>query len=232
MKVDSDIVPVSLSFLPSASANWWMNIEEGTIHRSELAAQNTMRIHYRRPDGDYGNYQSANSADYWGLDTGQGAADPTPWEQPLKPAGTDRFGVYFDVPLADRAFLLAYALHRGDEKDPGTNQFVRFSDSGYEVWQVSGADASRPHILDTPDSRPAGYPDSLADAQSRDTRIAWSGNGLVLSVETVPGRLYSPRNSVNLSEWLPSADPFEGDGETHTFTLDDPPTGWYRFNIE
>lgn len=233
-RADGTLLPVSRSFVPSVSAFWWVNAgAEGGVYRSPLEPANTMRIHYHRPDGAYGNYQSANFADYWGLDVWQGAANDTPWEEPLKPSGTDAFGVYFDVPLADAAYLLAYVLHRGESRDPGNNQFVRFSDSGYEVWQVSGADSGKPHVLDTPPSRPAGYPLSLEDAGARLVDLSPSPGGLTLSIETVPGRLYQLESSTDLLNWAPAATPFEGDGQTYStqFGIEDP-AAWLRFTIQ
>jgi glycosidase len=233
VRVDGDLLPVARSFVPSVSAYWRVDTgADGGVFRSPLEPANTMRIHYHRPDGDYGNYQSGNYADYWGLDVWQGAATDTSWEQPLKPAGTDFFGVYFDVPLADAAYLLAYVLHRGETKDPGNNQFVRFSDSGYEVWQVSGAATSKPYVLDTAPSRPVGYPLSLEDVRSKPVELLPAPGGLNLSIQTVPGRLYLLQSSPDLLNWTPAGTPFEGDGAVHSFQLESTkPANWLRFTI-
>jgi len=42
---------------------------------------------------------------------------------------------------------MGYILHRGDEKDPGPDQFLNFETWGYEVWQLQGADPEEPYIL-------------------------------------------------------------------------------------
>ncbi len=50
-----------------------------------------LRLHYRRPAGDYGDYTSTNYADFWGLHTWLGADDPG-WTTPRKPVRQDTFG--------------------------------------------------------------------------------------------------------------------------------------------
>ena len=68
----------------------------------------------------------------------------------MRAADEDIFGAVYDVPLAEGADQLAYIIHRGDEKDPGPDQFLSFDTSGYEVWQLSGADPEDPYILPVP----------------------------------------------------------------------------------
>lgn len=81
-------------------------------------------IHYHRPDDDYGDTTSNHFRDFWGLHVWHGAKKPTTWERPLKPAGKDDFGIYFEVPLAEDATDLAFIVHRGERKDPGPDQFL------------------------------------------------------------------------------------------------------------
>ena len=38
--------------------------------------------------------------------------------------------------LLDPSADMGYILHRGDEKDPGPDQFLNFDTWGFEVWQV------------------------------------------------------------------------------------------------
>ena len=65
----------------------------------------------------------------------------------MRPGGPGLFGVYFEVPLGRRRRRLAYIIHRGDEKDPGPDQFLQLGIYGHEVWQLSGADPEDPYIL-------------------------------------------------------------------------------------
>ncbi|NDV62791.1 hypothetical protein G0Q06_10045 [Puniceicoccales bacterium CK1056] len=234
LQVDGQLLPVSRKFVPAIAGTWWIDAgAEGGVFRSPLESANTMRIHYHRSDGDYGNYASSNFADYWGLDVWQGAATDTPWDQPLKPAGTDSFGVYFDIPLAKGAYLLAYVIHRGENKDPGNNQFVRFSDYGHEVWQVSGTETSKPYVLDTSPVRPTGYPLSLEDARARPVSLLPAPDSMDLSIETLPGRLYKLQSSPDLINWTDASNPFEGDGEIHSLQIDgNPEVNWLRFTIQ
>ena len=82
-------------------------------------------LHYQRLDGDY---------DGWGIHVWTGHEGWTAWEAPLPPAGSDDFGVYFEVPVAPGAEGLAYIIHRGDEKDLWDDQYLIFAEHGYEVW--------------------------------------------------------------------------------------------------
>ncbi|HWU06946.1 MAG TPA: pullulanase-type alpha-1,6-glucosidase [Streptomyces sp.] len=86
-------------------------------------------LHYHRADGDY---------DGWGLHTWTGAAAPTDWAKPLRPARTDAYGVTFEVPLTDGATSLSYILHKGDEKDLPSDQSLDIASYGHEVWMLGG----------------------------------------------------------------------------------------------
>ena len=68
-------------------------------------------------------------------------------DNPVRPAGFDIFGPFFDVALLEEATELAYILHRGDDKDPGPDQFLNLALDGYEAWQVQGADPEAPYVL-------------------------------------------------------------------------------------
>ncbi|HNS03698.1 MAG TPA: pullulanase-type alpha-1,6-glucosidase, partial [Anaerolineae bacterium] len=137
------------SFDPSQFASIWLQSGDVEVYTQQGAAEGVATIHYRRPAGDYGDYNSANYQDFWGLHTWGGAVDPG-WTTPRRPAGQDTFGVYFQVPLFEGATELNYILHRGDEKDPGPDQILTFDDSGYEVWQLQGADPEDPYVRPVP----------------------------------------------------------------------------------
>jgi pullulanase-type alpha-1,6-glucosidase len=136
------------SMIPAETASVWIMSGDETIYPQRGAAQNIATIHYHRADGDYGDYTSANYADFWGLHTWEGAEDPG-WTTPRKPAGFDIFGPVFEVPLFEGMERVNYILHRGDEKDPGPDQSLVFDPWGYEVWQLEGEgpDPETPHYV-------------------------------------------------------------------------------------
>jgi hypothetical protein len=108
----------------------------------------TAIIHYHRPAGDYGDYESDDFADFWGLHAWNAAVDPG-WQNPYKPVATDSFGVIFEIEV-DQSQELGYILHRGDEKDPGPDQFLNFDKWGCEIWQVQDAEPEAPYVLPVP----------------------------------------------------------------------------------
>lgn len=159
---------------PKDGAHAYVLSGDETLYRQQGDAENFAIIHYRRDAGDYGDYNSADYNDFWGLHT-WGAADDPGWTTPRKADGEDSFGVYYKVPLTDKSQAMGYILHRGDEKDPGPDQSLDFSKWGFEVWQLQGADPEKPYILPILTGAPAGGGDlSLAQAHwvSEDT-IAW-----------------------------------------------------------
>ena len=94
-----------------------------------VRAQATATLHYHRPAGDY---------DGWGLHVWGDAAQETTWADPLTPAGSDDFGVFWEVSLRADAKELAFIIHNGEEKDPGPNQALDLT-QGAAAWVVSGS---------------------------------------------------------------------------------------------
>ena len=136
------------SVIPNEVPTAWIQSGDSEIYAQRGAAEGFARLHYHRPDGDYGDYTSSDYNDFWGLHVWNGAGSPNPgWTDPLRASGFDVFGPFFDVALLDGATELAYIIHRGDEKDPGPDQFLNFAVDGYEVWQLQGADPERPYVL-------------------------------------------------------------------------------------
>ena len=139
------------SFLPTEIPEAWLQSGDSTIHKTRGSAEDFAVIHYHRPDGDYGDATSTNYNDFWGVHTWAGHLDPDPeWTSPIKPAGTDRFGVFFQLDLDADATELAYILHRGDTKDPNPDQFLDLVNIGHEVWYLSGhtdADQKAKYLL-------------------------------------------------------------------------------------
>ena len=99
----------------------------------------TIIIHYRRRHADY---------DDWGLHVWGETPLEVTWGTPLRPAGEDEFGIYWEVELNPEASSLNYIIHRGDEKDPGPDQIMKFAKTGCEMWQVQG----KPDQFSDPDT--------------------------------------------------------------------------------
>jgi hypothetical protein len=137
---------VGRSFVPTDLASAWFQAGEHVVYRSRGAAEDYAVIHYRRPAGDYGNPNGISSSEFWGLHVWDGAAVEPTWTAPLRPVGLDVFGLRFEIPLDDGAPELAYALHRGDTKDPGPDQRLVFDSYGNEAWQLQAADPDRPYV--------------------------------------------------------------------------------------
>ncbi|GAB3280282.1 hypothetical protein GCM10027589_07200 [Actinocorallia lasiicapitis] len=150
-----------VSFTPSAQPAAYVVSGDQTIHRSAAAARNVAVVHYRRPAGDY---------DGWGLHVWTGAAAPTGWDTPITPAGTDAYGVYYEVPLAPGATTLSYILHKGGEKDLPDDQSLDLATFGHEVW----SQAAVPGYL-LPRLGGAGLDADLskADASLAGTTVTW-----------------------------------------------------------
>ena len=169
------------SFIPQDNATIWLQSGNETIYSQRGAAESLVTIHYHRADGDYGDLTSDDFNDFWGLHVWTGAKMPNPsWQQPLKPAGIDIFGSFFEIELVEGATELAYIIHRGDTKDPGPDQFLSFDSWGYEVWQLEGEgpDPDQPHyVLPVPSAGPGeSNPGNINQQQAfwvdEDT-IAW-----------------------------------------------------------
>jgi pullulanase-type alpha-1,6-glucosidase len=90
------------------------------------------RIHYHRPDGVYAG---------WGLHVWEQTTESVTWDAPLPPSGRDGYGLWWDVGLAEGAERVGFIVHRGDEKDPGPDQFLDVPRDGREVWILSGREA-------------------------------------------------------------------------------------------
>ncbi|CAM2011061.1 pullulanase-type alpha-1,6-glucosidase [Acanthopleuribacter pedis] len=168
--------------IPAEQPATWVLAQDETLYRERGAAENFVTLHYHRPDGDYGDLSSDDFNDFWGLHVWNGAASPTGWTSPLKPAGQDGFGVFFRVPLQAGATELAYIIHRGDTKDPDADMFLDLRNRGYEVWQLSGADPADAYILPRESGGGPGGPNpgNLGEQRaywvSRDI-VLWEGAG-------------------------------------------------------
>jgi pullulanase-type alpha-1,6-glucosidase len=116
---------------PSKQAEVWLRPGDATVYPSRAAATGSVTVHYGRPDGRYAG---------WGLHLwGDGLAPgvPTEWAAPRQPDGTDEYGAYWNVPVADPTKPVNFIVHNGDAKDPGPDQSVLPSAQG-EAWVRSG----------------------------------------------------------------------------------------------
>ncbi|HAJ34645.1 MAG TPA: hypothetical protein DCL15_02965 [Chloroflexi bacterium] len=172
-----------------------------------VLAQDTATIHYHRPDGAY---------EGWGLHVWGAAAQETLWTAPLAPAGSDDFGVLWEVPLRADADELGFIIHNGDAKDPGPDQFLKLA-MGREVWIVSGSPQVYLQPVD-PDHLPTASPPAPEPGASPRT-VSFPGNYASL----LRGADWEPADPT-----VQGNDP-DGDGVwTLTVTL---PGGDYEFKV-
>jgi pullulanase-type alpha-1,6-glucosidase len=134
------------SMTPNVSPTVWVRSGNETLFTQGCRVNDQAIFHYHRPAGDFGDYNSDNYVDFWGLHTWGDAADPG-WTTPRKPARASAFGQVFEVPLINNKQIVNYIFHRGDTKDPGPDQSLDIAKWGCEVWQAQGADPENPYIL-------------------------------------------------------------------------------------
>jgi len=90
-----------------------------------------IRIHYFRPDGNYLGwtvYAFGDTTEANNYGTG-----------PVTVTGTDAFGAYFDIGVISGAANVGIIFHKGDNKDPGPNEYADPATQGNEYWQISGS---------------------------------------------------------------------------------------------
>lgn len=131
-------------------------------------AEGQARIHYHRPKGDYAG---------WGLHAWEDTPLNVAWTSPLAPTGRDDWGVWWDVPLKSGAKRLGVIVHKGDQKDPGPDQFLDVTKSR-EVWIVSGRNALETSAVDVT---------ALAAGDLSRARGHWLSRGLVAWPGLPPG---------------------------------------------
>ncbi|XVQ82384.1 pullulanase-type alpha-1,6-glucosidase [Microbispora siamensis] len=170
------------SFVPARQPEAYVNSGATAVHGSAAAARNVAVLHYRRADGDY---------DGWGLHFWGDASGSVEWGDPLKPAGTDAFGVYFEVPLKQDAKTLGWVIHKGDVKDQQADQALDLGVTGHEAWKLSGVDG---YLLPQPAATGADADLSKATAQwiDRDT-VAWKGK---VAAANHYALAYSPKGDI------------------------------------
>jgi hypothetical protein len=95
-------------------------------------------IHYTRSDGDYGDPESEDFNDYWGLHVwgeALAAGEESEWLKPRPFREKDDCGRYTVVELKNDTKLVNFIVHRGNTKD-GTDQDRSFHprDDAPEIW--------------------------------------------------------------------------------------------------
>jgi len=97
------------------------------------APATSLRVHYRRSDGNPAGWQLHS----WG------AAQSPNWNAGWNAAGSDDFGVYYDVPLAAGTGTVGFLLHKGDDKDNGgADQSYTLQAGANEIWRLQGDSSS------------------------------------------------------------------------------------------
>ena len=96
---------------------------------SFLAAEETLKLHYHRYDGDY---------DGWGLHVwGDGYfGQPVDWTKPMLQAGTDDYGVFWNIPWNGTG-TINFIIHKGDAKDPDGDRVFPDPTKNREAWAVT-----------------------------------------------------------------------------------------------
>ncbi|KQW43418.1 MULTISPECIES: alpha-1,6-glucosidase domain-containing protein [unclassified Roseateles] len=122
------------------------------VPRAKIAAVATpgepatsLRVHYRRADGNHTG---------WQIHTWNAAQSPN-WNAGWNAAGSDSFGVYYDVPLAAASGTVGFLLHNQDNKDNGgADQSYVLQAGANEIWRLEGDSTnytSNPLLLPAPD---------------------------------------------------------------------------------
>ena len=120
------------SYTPAEAYAIWLQSGDAKVYKQRGAAEGYALLHYRRTAGDYTG---------WGLHVWGDSAEPgVTWGNPLQPAGTDGYGIFWKVRLTASPARLNYIIHKGDTKDPGPDQALVLADKGFEIWLGQGVE--------------------------------------------------------------------------------------------
>ncbi|MFG6431126.1 alpha-1,6-glucosidase domain-containing protein [Pelomonas parva] len=133
----------------------------------------SLRVHYRRADGNHTGWQIHS----WN------AAQSPNWNEGWNAAGSDDFGVYYDVPLAATSGSVGFLLHNGDNKDNGgADQSYVLQAGANEIWRLQGDSTnytSNPLLLPAPDIKTVRVHYKRFDAGYANWGLhLWNGSGL------------------------------------------------------
>ncbi|MEO3860393.1 pullulanase-type alpha-1,6-glucosidase [Acrocarpospora sp. B8E8] len=170
------------AFVAATQSDAYVNAGSAILHPTLAAAQNTLILHYNRPDKSYTG---------WGLHAWGDIEGTVDWGNPIQPAGTDEFGPYFRVPLKPDAKSIGWILHKGDEKDQPADQAVDLTVNGNEVWKLSQKEG---FVLPQPPGAgaDADLTKSTAHWLNR-TTVAWKGK---TSASSRYALAYSPKADI------------------------------------
>ncbi|MBW8845081.1 MAG: pullulanase-type alpha-1,6-glucosidase [Burkholderiales bacterium] len=137
------------------------------------APATSLRVHYRRADGN---------AAGWQIHTWNAAQSPN-WNGGWNAAGSDDFGVFYDVPLASGSGTVGFLFHNGDNKDNGgADQSYPLQAGANEFWRLEGDStnyASNPLLLPVPDIKTVRVHYKRFDAGYSAWGLhLWNGSGL------------------------------------------------------
>lgn len=97
------------------------------------------------PEGKIGiNYNRCDKAyDGWGAHLWKNPGIPIPgveWANPMKPTGTNEFGVYWHVDFAEfgGSGNVNYIIHKGDSKEQGGRDMKFDGKTHKEIWVLDG----------------------------------------------------------------------------------------------
>ncbi|MCV2370290.1 alpha-1,6-glucosidase domain-containing protein [Roseateles oligotrophus] len=141
--------------------------------KAAAAAATTLRVHYRRANGDQSGWQLHS----WG------AAQSPNWNEGWNASGSDEFGAIYDVPLVAESGTVGYLLHRGDWKDwGGADQSQALQAGANEIWRLEGDSttyASNPLGLPVPDIKTVRVHYKRFDSAYASWGLhLWNGSGL------------------------------------------------------
>ncbi len=137
------------------------------------APATSLRVHYRRSASDYAG---------WQIHTWNAAQSPN-WNSGWNAAGSDDFGVYYDVPLAAGTGSVGFLLHNGDNKDNnGADQSYTLQAGANEIWRLQGDSTSytsNPLLLPVPDIKTLRVHYKRFDTGYANWGLhLWNGSGL------------------------------------------------------
>ena len=116
---------------PQVTPEIWLTSGDPRVDGSLAAARGLARIHYDRTADDYTGW----GLHLWGDAIADGVA--TDWASPRPFDGIDDFGAYWDVPLKNPQAALNFIIHKGDDKDVGSDESFIPAVSG-EIWRNQG----------------------------------------------------------------------------------------------
>ncbi|MDX2006370.1 MAG: pullulanase-type alpha-1,6-glucosidase [Meiothermus sp.] len=149
--------------------------------------QGFARVHYFRPDGNYTG---------WELHLWEDTLEQVEWTKPFPQTGRSDFGVYFDFRLKPEAKRVGFIVHKGDDKDPGPDQFMDLA-QGREVWIVSGSSRVNYQRPDTSVVQAGDLAKAQAHWLTRDL-IAWNPAGFAQG--STVRLFYSPSARLTLNK--------------------------------